>query len=492
MSNGLTPDGAFQIQSLTQNIKDLEKSFQIAYNNPKLTVENSTHFGQVMKVIADRETKAYQAIQQVNSAWTLNGAEGQFLDEVLALQGVFRKGATSGVGDAVVQTDTTAIDTTEISAGTFFSGVNGIKYATASSNIVSNRVTAYRLLGSSIQLDTYSFQVTNNVTNTLFSQDFTLSDPSSASKLDFLKAVETFLKSVNPDEENIYVDETNLVLYYGFNAAYELRGIVQSNTFKMTPSLGNRYTLVEAVATTTGYHPLLIKEITGMSPLPLGYVSVTNVTKFSDGTDVETDAAFIERAEQEADSPRSCTRPAIVAGLLSNVLGIEQVKFTKSFTDGAVVVTPTIIGGETKDVAEELYRTQPINNVYGGNVNYTVNTEDNSTEVIYFNRGESTALSVRVTYSTTQNTALTTEESIATTKALTDLSEGWRLGQKIFNFSLLSAVSGAVDIGRFSSLLVEIKRTSEPDSSYSSSDFIPNASELPSLISSAVSYVRTV
>lgn len=491
MSNGLTSSG-FQIDSLSQNIISYEQDLKSAYKNPRFSIEDNENIGQLLKVIANRETKVWQAIQQVYNIWTRNGAEGIFLDEMFALNGIFRRGATSGSGDAVIQTDNTALDTTTIAAGTLFSAENGLQYATQTSQIVSNRVTAYRVVGGSVSLATYNLSVTNTITGVDYTQSFTLNSASTAARLTFINSLKTFLQSVNPAETNIYVDESTLTLYWGFDEAYELRGLSQTVNLRCTPTLGNRYTFVECVATTTGFNPLNVGEIINLTPVPTGYLSVTNVSKFSSGSDIETDAAFIERARQETDSPRSSTRAAIVAGLLSNVSGIERVTFNKSISAGIVTVTPIIVGGELEDIAKELYRTQPINNRYSGTTTYQIQTEDGEVEDIQFTRGVEQQLSVRVTYSTALNTPLNDSEENTAKSNLADLSESWQLGDKIFNFSLMSAVSGAVSYGRFKSLLVEVKKLEQPDSAYSGADYQSLDSELPTLQQDNITFVQVL
>lgn len=491
MSNGLTSTG-FDVNTLAQNILEYQTGLQNAYNNPSLSIEDNERLGHLMKLIADRETKVWQAIQQVYQGWTLNGAESIFLDEIFALNGVFRNGATAGVGDAVIEVDNTSLDSTEIIAGTIFNATNGIQYATSSSTLVSTRVTAYKVDASSASLATYNLTITNNDTDEVFSSSHTLSSSSTSARLNFLNSIRTALLLVNPDEDNLYIDQDNLVLYWGFDEAYELKGLTQDVELLSTPTLGNRYALVEATAVTAGFYPLVVGGISTVSPLPTGYVSVTNLTAFSDGTNIETDAAFIERARTVTDSPRSSTRAAIIAGLLTNVTGIQRAIIEKVITDGIVSVTPIIIGGETASIAQELYRTQPINNQYSGTESYQVDTEDEGVETIRFSRGSSQQMSIRVTYSTVNGTALTDNEITNAKANLLDTSESWALGTAIFNFSLLSSVSQATTSNRFSSLLVEMKRLEDPDSSYSSATYNPATTELPDLVEDNITFVRVL
>lgn len=485
-------NGIFQRDTLSDLILSIENDVKVTYNNPRFSIEDNENIGQLLKMIAGRENNIWQTIEEVYNSWNRNGAEGVFLDEIFALSGVFREKATVGSGDAVVETNSSAIDSTSVSIGTIFSGENGGQYAATSSQFVSSRVTAYRVVGNNVSLATYNISVEDLSSGEVYAQSFTLSSTTPTSRLNFLTSLQTFLQSVNPSETNIYLDTDNLVLYWGFDEAYELKGLEKTVKFLSSPSLGNRYSLIECVNTETGFNPLGIGGIASISVPPLGYVSVTNLSEFSSGTDVETDAAFVERARSEVDSPRSATRSAILAGLLANVSGIEKVKFDKVVNSGVVSVTPVIIGGEIADIAQELYRSQPINNVYSGDIQYTVDTEDEDQEVISFSRGVQQQLSIRIRYKTTTNTELTTSEKSTATNNLLDVSESWQLGDKIFNFSLLSAVSSAVSYGRFNSLIVEVKKVEEPDTSYSSLDYQAASTELPDLISNNITFVQEI
>lgn len=485
-------NGSFQRDTLADIILSIENDVRVTYNNPKFSIEDNENIGQLLKMIAGRENNIWQTIEQVYNSWNRNGAEGLFLDEIFALSGVFREKATSGSGDAVVETNSSAIDSTSVGIGTIFSGENGGQYAATSTQFVSSRVTAYRVVGNNISLATYNLSIEDLSSGQIFTQSFTLSSSTPTARLNFLNSLKTFLESVNPSETNIQLDTDNLVLYWGFDEAYELKGLEKTVKFLSTPSLGNRYSLIECVNTQTGFNPLGVSGIASISIPPLGYVSVTNLSEFSSGTDVETDAAFVERARSEVDSPRSATRSAIIAGLLANVSGIEKIKFDKTVDSGIVTVVPIIIGGEIADIAQELYRTQPINNVYSGDIQYTVDTEDEDQEVISFSRGVQQQLSVRVRYKTTNNTELSTSEKSIATSNLLDVSESWQLGDKIFNFSLMSAVSSAVSYGRFNQLIVEVKKFEEPDSSYSNADYQAGSTELPDLISNNITFVQEI
>ena len=480
--------GILITQNTSQIIEESKQQFQTAFSNPKFSVEDNENIGQIIKVMADRENKLQQTLEMIYDQTTFNGLEGSFLDNAYSLIGVFREGATAGSGDAVVQTDINAQDGTVISGNTLFNGNNGVQYKALSDNLVSSRVTAYRLDISTAPLATYNFTVTNRQTDQVFSQSITLAADIPAARLTFLNTLRNFLQSVNPDETNIQLDTTNLVLYYGFDIAYDLIGLKETVNFAVTPSIGNRYTLVECVATTVGFNPLPANSIESMSILPIGYVSVSNISSFASGTEIETDAAFVERASQLSDSPDAATRDAIVSGLLDNVAGVQTVKINKEVNGGIVTVTPIVIGGEIQDIAKELYRTQPINNIYSGEISATVSTLDDDSETIRFTRGAEVNLNVRVRYKTVNNTSLSEAEIATISDNLVALSESWDLGQTVFNYTLAQTVGSSVTVGRFSRLIVETKEKSQPESSYTTNDYVAASNVLPDLLSSDVVY----
>lgn len=489
MASGFTSAG-FQRDTLAEIITQWEDDLKSAYNNPKFSVEDNENMGQLVKVAAGREFKNWQALEQCYNGWTANGMEGIFLDEAFALNAIFREPATAGTGDAVVHTDIQATNTTSVQVGTIFTGTNGAQYAATATTLISSRVTAFFVDGRNTPLNTYSLTIDRIDNGITYKGDFTLSSTSDTAILVFLQALRTFFLTINPDETNLYIDEDNLILYWGFDASYDLKGLQSDVEFIVTPSLGDRYSKVEASGITTGFNPLGVNELSGISIQPTGYVGVTNVQPFSSGTNVESDAAFVERALNIADSPRSSTRSAVTTGLLNNVSGIEKVKFDKQIVDGKMQLTPVIIGGETADIAQELYRTQPIDNFYYGSVSYTVATEDGDTEEIKFDRGESTQMSVRVTYSTVTKVELSTNEKQTSVDNLISLGQRWQLGSKIFNYSLQAAVGDAVDFGRFEALTVEIKRFDDPDSEYTSATLQALPTELPQLIEENITFVQ--
>jgi hypothetical protein len=476
-------------------ISEWEKDLQTEFSNPLLSVEDNENLGHLVKVLANRENLVSQAIQQVYSSQTLSGAESIFLDEIHALNGTFREGATFGTGNAVVRTDDTTVNGTILITGSIYSATNSLQYVSTADHFVSSNVTAYELDASTTPLATYNFTVTNITNDQIFSFSATLAATDQASRENFITGIMNNLALVNPSETNISVDLPNLKLYYGLDTSGVLVGLSNTVDFNMDTTLGDRYTLVPVTATTAGFNPLNVGGITNVSPFPTGFVSVTNITKFASGTEIESDAAFSERASVVSNSPRSSTATAVRAALLDRVSGIETViinKVINAAENDRVEVTPIIIGGTDLDIAVVLEDTQPINNVYFGDIAVSVPTADGETEIIKFSRGTTQQLSVRVSYTTELNTVLTDLEKDAINTNLLNFSEEWNIGDKIFNAQLQSAVFSGTTYGRFTSLVVETKKVEDPEGSYTVADYQAGATELPALLDANISYLFNI
>ena len=484
-----------ETESLQTLIAEWEKDLQEEFSNPLLSVEDNENLGHLVKVLANRENLTSQAIQQVYSSQTLNGAENIFLDEIHALNGVFREGATASTGNTVVRTDSTTVNGTILMSGSIYSATNGLQYLSTTDQFVSSNVTAYELDATTTPLATYNYTITNIVNDQIFSFSVTLAATDQASRENFITGIMNNLALVNLSENNISVDLPSLKLYYGLDTQGELKGLLNTVNFNMDITIGDRHTLVPVTATTKGFNPLNVGGITNISPLPTGYVSVTNITKFASGTEIESDAAFTERASVVSKSPRSSTATAVRAALLDRVAGIETViinKVINAAENDRVEVTPIIIGGNDTDIAVVLEDTQPINNIYFGDISVSVPTADGETEVIKFSRGITQQLSVRISYITETSTVLSGIEKNTINSNLINFSEEWNIGDKIFNAQLQSAVFSGTSYGRFISLTVETKKENEPDTSYTIADYQAGATELPSLTINNISYLFNI
>lgn len=473
-----------QIPDLATLFSEYEKDFQTTFQKPDFRIEDDQNIGQVLKIVADRENKVNQAVLQGYQVKTLNGAEAVFLDELFALRGIFREGKTKSAGVVVVETDTSTTQASVIPKNSLVSASNGNQYKTTADTFITANNTAFKITTNNLPLKSYQFSGVNRITGIPFAFTATLAANTDAAKLTFLEGIKTNLTLINPLEPNLSIDQPSLTLRYGIDVGNVLVGLVQSVDI-VANGIGNHYTQVPVEAVNAGYFATGSNIVTSMSPTPSGFVDISNPVAFSTGKDIETDAAFIERANALQDQPRSSTAQAIRAALLREVSGVETVvihKYINPTENDRVEVTPIIIGGDGQKIAEVLENVQPINNVFYGNQSYTVATADGDTEVIRFSRGVTQNLNVRISYTTDVSTILSQVEQDTIKQNLLNFSQEWKIGTKIFNAQLMSAVFSGVVYGRFTTLKVEVKPTTAPDTSYSSADYQSAVTELPSLL----------
>ena len=495
---GISSEWGFYRPNLTEIIESIQQDLKDYFGN-EINVGDNSVAGILAKMQAGREFKSWQQLEATYNSQTLNGAEGEFLDELYAYQGIPRNAATFGTGAAIVETDSTSENIDEIVAGVTFSSIAGAQYVAETSRTMSDFVKGYKIEGGTLATGTYTFTVTN-ADNLISSATYALVSNDDADKLTFFNNLKSFFDLAIPnDTTNIIVNSTagEVSFYVGFTPVvvdgeteYVLVGTEE--TFKLkfgVNRIGNRFSEHSVLATETGYNPLAANNINSILPTPDGYVSVTNIENFFSGSDVETDAAYAVRATQQADAPHSGTRPSILAAILAidEVVGASLDKNVDSA--GVVSVEPIIFGGETEEIAQVLYDTQPANNQYIGDISYTIATEDGKTEVIQFSRGTDLNMSVRVEYKPLNGIPLAASELLAIQNSVEAVNSNIPVGGTVFIGQLSGAVFDA-NPQRFTQLVVRVKE--ETDLSYPATptDFTPDPSELPRLAAERVEIIQ--
>ena len=492
---GISAEFGFYRPNLAEIIEDAQQDMKDTFGG-ELNVGDNSRAGMLVKVQSGREFKTWQQMEAVYNSQTKNGAEGSFLDELYAYQGITRNPATFGTGVTVIETDDTAEDITEIPIDTTFNATNGLQYKSETSRAISDFVRAYKIQGTSLQVGTYTITITNSA-NIITSATYSLISNDDADRITFFNNLKTFFDEALPNDTSVILIDTtagDVSFYVGYvlsGSDYLLTGTTE--VFKMkfgTLRIGNRFSESSVLATESGFNPLAPNNITSMTPTPLGYVSVTNLEDFFSGTDVESDAAFAVRAETQSDAPNSGTRPAILAELnaIDTVVGASLDKIVNLST-GVVTVEPILFGGETAEIAQVLYDTQPINNQYIGDISYTVQTEDGKTEDIKFSRGVDLNMSVRVEYKPLNGIPLSTDEQDDIKTSIENVNSNISVGGTVFNGQLAGAVFD-VNPSRFTEMVVKIKLESEPSGSYSTDDYVPAARELPILSEDRVEIIQ--
>lgn len=477
-SYGLTEAG-FILPSYDDIFTNYVTKTKLSFGTDIATSEDSI-MGQLLGIIAYQDQTVWEAIQMVYNSQTLNGAEGIYLDDILSKRGLIRKSASPGSGFAFVATTQAAAWTFVVDENYYFTGNNNITYEVSTETKLMDRVGAFKLSRNSVtSFQSLTFSMKSATTGALNS--ITL-NPSAST---FLSDLSTFIQNnvVEEDTSKVFVDTTTNTLYMGFsqNNKTSPLGLSTAVTFYADQNVGNKWSLIPVVATEDGYNSLSSGQINSISSTPPGYLGVGNFTAFNPGTDVETDAEYRARFNDNLDEANAATRPAIYKAV-SDLDGVTKVRIydnptstdtpeAKSFTFNTVVE-----GGVAEDIARTIYEKKPINTQTDGTVSYNIPTADGSVETIRFTPASIETYSVKVQYQTVDGKALNVTEQNAVKNALTVLQTQFEIGTRVFNAQLQGTVFSAVPYGRLSSLVVFTKKTSEPDSSYNTNDIVPPAS----------------
>lgn len=483
---GVNSDYGFLCPTLTEVIEDTQSSLQNKYGS-ELNINPNSKAGMLSSVQANREFKVWQQMEAVYYSQTKNGAEGDYMDELYGYQGVTRNDAAQGSGNAVVLLDYTVEDIETVTIDTTFTTSSGVQYLAEETRTVSDYVRGYKIDDDSLITGAYYLTVVNS-DNTSTTCAYSLTEDTDEARETFFNNLKDFFDEALPDDtDSIIVDTTegDVRFFVGYSVSdddYLLTGTEETFSLKFTDArIGTIASEHAVLADEEGYNEVGTYSLSDMTPTPDGYVEVTNVESFYSGSDVETDAEFSVRAETISDAPTSSTRPAIIAALLE-VDNVSSASFNKTVDEdtGLVSVEPVIFGGESEDIAEVLYNTQPIDCQYIGDISYTVQTDDNKTEDIYFSRGSEVSLYIRVTYTPINGISLATTEQTEIQDSIEGVNSYTSVGGTVFNGQLSGAVFD-VNPQRFSQMTIYIKEVGQDDSEYATGDYTPDETELPVL-----------
>lgn len=499
MAFGLTEFG-FEIPTYEEWLQLYRDTFKDTFGLQDPIAESSLA-NDFLSIFALQDIRLWQSLEAIYNSQTLNGADGIYLDEILGRRGVFRSPAAPGSGIAIVKTLRTAPWATVIPTTASFSGSNSINYTPDADTQIKDIVYALRIplvdFGASIS-ETFSGKnssTTDDVQITLNPQSGT-----------FLNDLEAWLKSDVFVEDNSLVFQDSDVLYVGFNSSDldEPIGVTSGTEFFATINVGDKWSGIPVTATVTGANPLAVGNLTSITPTSftsgatiVSIDDVTNFVAFQDGSATETDAEYRVRFNNVIDEAIASTRPAIQAALLK-LDGVAKIRIYDNPTDDDTPEAPAftfqtiVVGGSTADIPQTLYDTKPINTVAHGTIDTTIQTEDGGSEVVGYTPANLEDINVKIIYKTSNSIPLSVTEINQINTNLSALATNFLIGDTVFTAQLQSAVFAATGYARFSSLSIEVKKVTEPDTSYTTSDYVAAFDELPTIESSNVIFEQSL
>lgn len=493
MAYGITAYG-LDVPNLQEWIDEYHTLAKTTFGSDINLTENSL-FNKFFGIFAYQDMKIWNVLQAAYSSQTVDGAEGIYLDEVFGRRGVFRKSASATTGYVSITSNSSAPWSTSIDNSYTFVDSNDKQYNPETSQLLSDRVVAYSLLKSAAQAagTSLTFYIQNTTSGLVVSQAFTTNSST------FLADLQTFILSNldTSDSTKVIIDSNTIYVGYTSGDLASPVGLSVPVKFYTSIAVGTKYSEIQVVCNETGSNEVLVGAIKSMSPtLSFGYVSVSNLEAFTTGSDVETDAEYRDRFNSVVDEAVAATRPAIYKAL-TDLDGVEKVMIYDNPTSSntpeadAFSFNTVIIGGTTADIAQKIYDVKPINTLTDGTTTYTVDTEDGSTEVIKFTYGAQVPYNIKIEYITANSLPLSPAEQNLINTNIVNLAAEFKIGGKVFNAQLQSAIFSAVGFSRLTGLTVYTKKVSELDTAYTTANISSAFSELATLDSSDIFYSQT-
>lgn len=492
---GLT-DYGFAIPSLDDLIADTKQSLIRAFGENFNTQANSIA-DKLTTILNEREYQLILLAASVYSAQTLAGAEGIYLDELLGRRGVYRNGKTKGSGTLQMVINNTVPYNMVYAADTY--SIDSGNFVLSEDTAVFGNIFAQKILNTDWVVGNYTFQIVNQLDGTTKVLPLTLSNktPGNAALNTFMNSVKNFIvqNTTQLNADRIQIDTSAGAMYIGFDTNKALIGLNSRVDFRSSPIVGQRTITMDAIAVEAGSISREANTVTTISPTPSGFISMTNLTAFNEGADVETDTEYKLRASNTVATGSKATRPAVVSALLG-VEGVSKVKIFANNTGSTDQngVPPykfeTIVyGGSTEDISNTLYQTIALSNGTYGNVFYDVTTEDNQVERIYHTKATARQLAVRVRYA---GKILSATEQDTIKDALKAVVDPLNIADTLYNIQLVSAVGASISAGRFTQLFVDVKNLSAPDTAYSTADVTAGLTEVFDLSTDDISFLQII
>ena len=467
-------------------------------------VETGTIEDQFISVFAEECDEVWQGLEGVVSSNTVSGAEGSYLDDVYARQGVYRQDKTKGGGNIILQSNmSNLVLGSTYNAGAIVSATNSILYNTLEAITLDNYASCYKIAASNIIPEVeYTFTIYNS--NSPSTATFIRTASNDAAKTQMLIDLASFINEVVIDAPSkAYYDAVNRVTYVGYNQSNNLPNPFPNKRLyvNVSPKTGTIGHSVNIEAQTAGYYPLSPNNVTGISPTYVGYDSVVNYVELSSGSEVQTDAEFRLSALNIKDTSIAGTPDALKSALLK-LEGVSSVEVFENPTKDYIydissnlVCEPytynvVVLGGTDKDVATAIYQKGYGNTKRHGNYSTTISNSLGQSIIVEYSRASIFDVGVEVGYTTKDNSPLTEQEKNTISANLLNVVSGLDIGGYVVPKQLEAAMYQSVAFGRLLDVSVKLKDLTLVSPTFTTNKLLADYDEKPRLLSSNLTFRR--
>lgn len=478
MSYGLTSAG-FVIPTLETIIAERLERCKEKYGEDFQAADDNILWQHEL-IDAERELQAWQMQEAVYYAQTVSGAEGIYLDDALGLRGFYRDKATASNGYVVITSDNTISNEQLMPTTTNFNSNTGVIYRPDTVTTFSDRVVGQLITYDDfVGFRNYTFSYNDADTGTGYTLVASVDGSNNVQVTNYMFTIRnSLLANTSLTEDEVFITDTNtdnVALYIGYSTDGSLVGVSKPSNYKIEPVIGLKSSSFFVIANKVGFYPLSSGGIISASPSNVAYSEVTNLEQFSSGSNVESDTIYrLKAASQTGGTALGSEARLIEAleevdGVVSATIFPNPSVTPKGGVDGASFEA-VVTGGATADIAEAIYKNKAITDNTSGQISYGVLKANGVSETISFSRSTTVTLNVKVNYTTTTGVVLSSAEQDTIKSALETFSDSFTIGGKVFNFSLMSTVSNTLSTNRLDNLIVEVKRTTDPESAYTTAN----------------------
>lgn len=388
---GLTDQG-FNIKSLAVIKDEIEKAIQAVLGSGMNISENSP-LGQIIGIIAERESLLWELAQANYNSQYPDTAEGTSLDNANALTNISRLGALAST--IVARCRGTA--TTIIPAGSIASvlGNSLARFVTDANGIIAAAVNAQQKITFSSVPDSGNWTITFDG-QTTGSLAFNANAAAVETALELLSNITSV--TVSGDYTNGFTIEFN-----GADAGTKKNAFTTSDTLltgatpvELTVTVldeGGAYIDIACTAENTGAIQAPAGSLTVIETAVSGWDSVDNLEDASLGRAVETDAAYRLRRTTSLQQAESGTVEAIKNKLIQDVSGVTKAIVIEN--DGVVPdgdgrpaksFECIVQGGAEQAIAEAIFEVKAAGIQAYGSISKTVVDSEGNNHTIAFSR----------------------------------------------------------------------------------------------------------
>lgn len=439
---GVTPNG-FVTKTQPQIVSEIKELAQSpTYFGEDLPVDPDSFFGNLVEIMAAAlKDSGWDLLESVNNNFNRDFAEEKNLDDLGALRSLPRRSSTGSTG-ALLWTGTLGSTVSQ----SFPVADNDKRYVLTDEAFTYDRTSCY-----AIRLDSANLTANTTYTVNVEGSNFIYASGGTVPTLEELviglnTAIGTQATFSSTTEEN----DTILVI----------TSSTLNNILTVIPSANMNIVsvsmLVNATAEVEGDLTFLANSLTTLSTTPVGTISVTNPSNFTNGRLAEGDEDYRRRFDSQESNEGKATRPRTRASILA-VEGVSSVLIIDNETlkvdsggRPANSFECFVTGGAEQAIAEAIWTSKPTTIKTHGNITKVVIDENGDEQFVSFSRETVKYAYVNVVYSLYNEEVFPSDGETAIAQSVStygnSLLSGVDLIPKRFEGQIFSAVDGILDV----------------------------------------------